>query len=731
MKKPPGASPYFGVFRELDLEAVRPRGWLQAWLQRQADGLTGHLEHAGYPFHTDGWRLDPIPPRPGFGSAWWPYEQYAYWVDGLARAGALLRDRLLLAKATRQLEHVLNHPDRDGYLGPKALKRLTPEGRNERWPHAVLFRALLGTRPAPQCARDLRKLTRHYLSRTADHASHRNLCNLEIMLRVYERTGDRRLLDLARGAFRAFNRRFPEAPASLKNLRSRAPAKDHGVNYCELSKLPAILYLYTGRRDLLDAARQAYTRLEQYHGLADGVPSSTEHLAGRAAEAGHETCVIADYTWSLGYLLRATGEARWADRIEQAVFNAAPGATRPDFKALQYFSSPNQIVADATGNHHPHGFGWAHKSYRPNPATECCPGNVTRILPNYIARQWMARADGGMAAVLYGPGEVRFTAGRPRRPVRVVQETDYPFGERIVFRFNLEHPVRFAFSMRIPGWCRRARLRVRGRKLGGEFPEVGRVGSTRRERGGLGQAALPAGTLVTLRRTFCDGDRVELELPMPVVCRRHSGGVVISRGPLLYALPVAARRWRDRKDRRSSDEFPAWNFRPAGPWNYALVREAGRRRRGSSALQYSTKFPMVGKNAAGFSKHWKKWKAIFPNIGKNKADFSKHWKNTAHIFQTLEKNPGSFSKDWKKNFPWGGRRPPSVIFVPAVRVPGWRARRRRVIRDKWHGTRRGDFFMTPPLPSRAALKKTSRRVEWIPLVPYGCTPLRIAVFPEA
>ena len=60
----------------------------------------------------------------------------------------------------------------------------------------------------------------------------------------------------------------------------------------------------------------------------------------------HETCDITDHTWALAYLLQATGDARYADRIEQVIFNALPGSITKDFRALQYFSCPNQVIAD-------------------------------------------------------------------------------------------------------------------------------------------------------------------------------------------------------------------------------------------------------------------------------------------------------------------------------------------------------------------------------------------------
>ena len=58
---------------------------------------------------------------------------------------------------------------------------------------------------------------------------------------------------------------------------------------------------------------------------------------------------MTDYTWTLDYFLQATGECEWADRIERIIFNAGMGSVTKDFRALQYFSSVNQILATEVG----------------------------------------------------------------------------------------------------------------------------------------------------------------------------------------------------------------------------------------------------------------------------------------------------------------------------------------------------------------------------------------------
>jgi DUF1680 family protein len=37
--------------------------------------------------------------------------------------------------------------------------------------------------------------------------------------------------------------------------------------------------------------------------------------------------------------------------------------------------------------------------------------------------------------------------------VQVIVETDYPFGEKLLYKIEVGAPVRFGLSLRVPGWC--------------------------------------------------------------------------------------------------------------------------------------------------------------------------------------------------------------------------------------------------------------------------------------
>jgi hypothetical protein len=537
-------------YYELPITATQPRGWLRAYLHTQREGLTGYLETAGFPFDQGGWGNHAIKHK--FGATWWPYEQNGYWLDGMLRCGVLLRDDFLIEKARQQVEYTLEHADEDGYLGPAFMKQTVPGERwaANRWPHTIFFRALAAYHQYIGEDRVVQAVARHYLSVTASHSKGRDVTNVETMCWAYDRSGDARLLDLAVRAFTDYQE-HPEKDTSLVELLSDQRATIHGVTYNEIGKLGAVLYRYTGRQQYLDATINAYRKIDLDQMLVDGVNSSTEALRGKDPLDSHETCDIADYTWGVGYLLLATGAGDYGDKIERACFNAAPGAVRSDFKGLQYFSCPNQVVATATSNHNMFHRGQSWMSYRPNPGTECCPGEVNRIMPNYVSRMWLSDGQGGLAAALYGPSQVIATVGAEAQPVTILEETEYPFSNRIEFTIKTHQPVEFPLSLRIPGWCEGAELSVNGKPV---------------------KDGLKSGAFFTLERLFADGDRITLRLPMRLRMQHWPReGVSLERGPLVYALRIDE-DWRiDPDDLRSTPDFPAWDLYPASTWNYALA----------------------------------------------------------------------------------------------------------------------------------------------------------------
>ncbi|MFT3823365.1 MAG: glycoside hydrolase family 127 protein [Chitinophagaceae bacterium] len=538
----------FSHFDEAPITTVTAKGWLGEFLNRQRTGLTGHPEVLSYPYDGPLW-AGTIERVGEHGDNWWRYEQTAYYSDGLLRLGYLLNDTAFIQKARAGINYTLAHRQANNRLGSDQF--------STQWPMAVYFRVLQAEYLATGDKRIVDALQAHYLTFTPEQLGKepgklkRSIMTLEGILWTYGVTKDEKLLKLAEDAWTLGDFALNQA-----KCLSADTIVMHGVTYMEMAKLPAILYSYTGKPEYLAAAVNAFAKLDRDHMLPDGVPSSNEFLAGRDPFKSHETCDITDYSWSAGYLLMATGDARYADRIEKAIFNAGPGAVSKDFRNLQYFSSVNQVIATGNSNTNKLAYGSTWMAYWPCHETECCAGNVHRMMPNYITRMWLRNKEGGPVAALYGPSVERLQLGNQN--VTITETTDYPFSESISFTFDMASPATFPFTFRIPAWCTNAAVTINGKV----YAATGKPGS-----------------FTTITRQFRKGDKIVLQLPMTArLIPWNKQALTVERGPLLYAYAVPEKvtidtaTYANLAGKKSHDPgFPALSLTPAGSWNYTLA----------------------------------------------------------------------------------------------------------------------------------------------------------------
>ena len=571
----------YAKFGDGMLSKTKPEGWIRTFCERQRTGLTGHPEALSYPYNTCLWNGE-IQRMGTHGSGWWRYEQTGYYTDGLLKLGYALGDKELIAKGEAGVEYTLAHASKEGYLGNPCLwddKNFTLEPGCITWPMSVYFRVMKAKYDAAPDPRIPAALTKFYLRYTPEViANYRNLVSVEGMLWCYAINGDKRLLELAEKAWSMVGKEggWCDDSISPETCGNDEPIYMHCVSYCELMKVPMLLASVTGKKEYLEQAVNIERKLVRDHLLPDGCPTSVEQTRGNNVHWGHETCDIADFTWSVGYALELTGDAKYADEIEKCVFNAGPGAVTKDFKALQYFSNLNQFLARGDSNHNTHSYGSTWMQYRPTHETECCAGAVHRFMPNYVSRMWMTDKAGDPVAALYGPSEVDYGFATIR------EATDYPFDGKIAFTFAKTKGKEFAFNYRIPGWCKGAKVAVNGQPLAAaEIPAAGSFGA--------------------IRRAFKDGDVVMLEFPMEVRFERlaprvnvvkdivtrqtlvfegpdRSQGTVVTRGPLLFAYPIATKVTADEKfyanlngKKSENPDFKCLDMQPAGPFNFALA----------------------------------------------------------------------------------------------------------------------------------------------------------------
>ncbi len=627
-------APKYAIFDKLKISEIQPQGWIREFLERQKSGLTGNIEVAGYPFNTCLWACEKMK---GSQAAWWPYEQTAYYIDGVHRLGLLLNDQGLIEKANANTSYVINHLDSAGRFGTKLSDRWW------RWPYASFNRNFMVVFELTKDSSILKMLQKHYLTfRAGDFADDLELANVEELCWLYGKTKDKRMIEMAEEAYRLFKSDFNNRNRAGADIQFGADVKPnhHVVVYLELVKIPAILYSYTGKKAYLSEALNGIHTAEKYNMLISGLPSSTEHFAGISEISGTETCNTAVLPYTYGYIMRISGEAGFGDKIEKEVFNAAIGAITKDFKSHQYFSAPNQVIATLNSNDFGHNPG--RMAYLPGHDVECCTGNVNRFMPYYVEQMWLSDKKAGLVASLFGPSSVEVKVGKKQVPITVTEATDYPFSETVAFKFQMKEDAEFPFYIRIPAWSSNTQIAVNGTVI---------------------KKKIPSGTFFKLERKFSDKDEITLRIPMEVtVSRWPNNGVGVERGPLVYSYPVESKDSIVKDYVKSTAAFPAIERRPNAAWNYALIVSNGEK----------SPFELITTNQEGYF--------------------------------------------------WDSGKSPLKIRVKAKKVKDWKL---KIVENPKTKT---TYLTTPEFPKEI---KTEDKTEYIDLVPYGSTLLRVSVFPEA
>jgi DUF1680 family protein len=284
------------------------------------------------------------------------------------------------------------------------------------------------------------------------------------------------------------------------------------------------LYLYGGVTDLYaeTGERALWTALEAlWHNLQEQKAYVTAGVGARyeGESFGHpyelpnerayaETCAaIASVMWNWRLLL-VTGEARFADALETALYNGVLSGVSLDGR-LYFYQNP---LADRGGHRRQPWFG-----------TACCPPNVARLLaslPGYLYTisdegLWVhLYADSSITAVLAGGVQVSLT-----------QRTTYPWDGEIALQVTPAEPAEFSLFLRVPAWAAGASLTVNGEAV---------------------STPVEAGAYAQVRRRWASGDVVRLTLPMPVrLLSSHPHvtnnlhRVALVRGPLVYCIEAA------------------------------------------------------------------------------------------------------------------------------------------------------------------------------------------------
>lgn len=543
---------------KLPLGAVKPNGWLKHQLDLMVEGMTGRLSEISKFLKADnGW----------FGGEERGWEEQPYWFRGFHDMAVLTGDERCLGEARKWIEAVLSSQRDDGYFGSEFCRLVTgknDEKRVDLWPHMVMLDAIIhyheytgDERVVPfmrrffAFCRDLSDETfvprgsewdasdfgdwkiRIQVLRAGDMLPH--------LYWLHARTGDAWLLELAD--------RFYDCIQPPENEW----LDRHIVHFTQRFAYPGTYYPRARDTRLLEQTEFWYQQhMATWGQQPRGIFGADERVRSGKVDPrqGFETCGMTEFAKSFYRLGQFTGDTLWADRCEDVLLNHFAAAQDPDLKGLHYLTASNLPQLDATDGHdftneqRPNNNQLAYSPHR----YRCCQHNVAMGWPWYAQHQWMASADGGLVAWMYGASEVTAKVGESGEEVSIRSETDYPFRENVSMTIASERSGRFPLYLRVPRWCSGMQVHVNGQTAEG----VGK---------GNGY--------VRIEREWREGDRIEIRMPMEISVTRwpRTGSATVDRGPLSYSVRIDE-KWTQCG---GSDEWPESEVLPTSPWNYGLV----------------------------------------------------------------------------------------------------------------------------------------------------------------
>ena len=370
------------------------------------------------------------------------------------------------------------------------------------------------------------------------------------LVKLYRFTGEKRYLKLAKYFI---DGRGSTAQYFDNEARARGEQPENfrfkNYEYCQAHKpvreqkkvvghAVRALYMYCGMidvavetddRELIQTCKQLWKNLcEQRMLITGGVGTSiwnegfTFDYDLPTENAYSETCAAIANVFFNHRLLEVTGDGKYGDVMELALYNGALNGVSLDGSRF-FYSNPlasyepeinssnkkQEIIWDGLSRHRNEWYGCA-----------CCPPNIARLLSG-LGRYIYSESAKTAWVHLYINSSTQLNLGNVK--VDLVQETNYPRDGKISITVTPEKPLKFGLKLRIPAWCRKATLKVKGERI--NLSEITTKG------------------YVNIMRKWEPGDVAELNLDMPVEriyanpnIRQLEGRVALQRGPIIYCL---------------------------------------------------------------------------------------------------------------------------------------------------------------------------------------------------
>jgi DUF1680 family protein len=296
---------------------------------------------------------------------------------------------------------------------------------------------------------------------------------------------------------------------------SRTRLIGHAVRAMYASSGATDYYLETGDAAYLKTLNTLWDDLVRHKlYITGGVGSrSSGEAFGEAwelpnSQAYTESCAaIGNMMWNFR-MLAATGEAKYTDMMERALYNGIDSGMSLTGTLYCY---RNPLAWS--------GLDLNDKIRNPWYDTTCCPPNLERTLSS-LPGYFYATGKDGLWVHFYHDSELDWHL-EDGTPLHVTQQTKYPWNGSVQMTVSPAAEKNFTLRVRIPAWSASTKVSVNGAAVNG----------------------VKAGEYLAIQRTWKPNDRVTLEFDArtmliaanPLVTE-DAGKVAVQRGPLIYCL---------------------------------------------------------------------------------------------------------------------------------------------------------------------------------------------------
>jgi DUF1680 family protein len=245
-------------------------------------------------------------------------------------------------------------------------------------------------------------------------------------------------------------------------------------------------------------------KVHQAYGRDYQLPNYTAH---------NETCAnIGNVLWNWR-MLQITGDAKYADIVELALYNSVLSGI--NLKGDKFLYTNPLSYSDSL----PFAQRWSKDRVSYISKSNCCPPNVVRTVSE-VSQYAYSLSDAGVFFNLYGGNnlDTKLKSGA----LKLTQTTDYPWDGKVNITLQAAPKDPFTMFFRIPGWCSDAKILVNGKAH---------------------NSRLVSGTYAEIKGNWKTGDKIEIMLPMPVkliesnpLVEETRNQIAVKRGPVVYCL---------------------------------------------------------------------------------------------------------------------------------------------------------------------------------------------------